>query len=401
MTIFSRGVAKTIAIAPELVAYGTAGAGPGQYLRRVSSDLNLSVQQLDSQEILPSQQMRDSRQGPRQVQGSLSGQLSPGSYSSLFQGLLRGTFSAAAVSAVVSDCNGVLDALGNLVLSSGSAGWATSGIKMGDMVRIASGINAGINFRVIAYPSASQISLLPIGGTAQAFGTAPTLQLVGQGKKLIIPQGPAQIDRSFSLEHWYSDVGQSELFTGMKPSQVALNIPASGFVTSQFSFTGQNSVATTAQVYPGAGAVSTGTSLTATSGRVIYQGVTLAYLTGANLQLMTQAQAPNTVGSNIAPFLFVSELMVRGSFTSLFTGDTLTNDFLNEAEVSLSFTMTSSPSGTADFVSIFLPRVKLTSSTKTDSQSAITRSYNFVALEYIGGSTAIDATTVVVQDSLA
>ena len=401
MPIFSRGVAKTIAIAPELVAYGTAGAGPGQYLRRISSDLNLSVQQLDSQEILPSQQMRDSRQGPRQVQGSLSGQLSPGSYAALFQGLLRGTFTAAGASGVVSDCSGTLDGNGNLVLSSGTAGWQTSGIKFGDIVRVAAGTNAGINFRVVNFPSASQISLLAIGGVPQAFGVAASFQLVGVGKKLIIPQGPLQVDRSFSLEHWYSDVGQSELYTGIKPSQIALNIPASGFVTAQFSFTGQNAVTGNTQTYPGATGVSTGTSLTATSGRVIYQGTTLAYLTGANLQLMTQAQAPNTVGSNVAPFLFVSELMARGSFTSLYTADTLTNDFLNENEVSLSFTMTSSPSGTADFVSIFLPRVKLTSSTKTDSQSAITRSYNFVGLEYLGGLSSVDYTTVVVQDSLA
>ena len=287
------------------------------------------------------------------------------------------------------------------MLTSGTASWPTSGIKFGDIVRISSGVNAGINFRVIGFPSPTQISMMPIGGVPQAFGTAAALQVAGVGRKLIIPQGPQQIDRSFSLEHWYSDLGQSELFTGIKPSQIALNIPASGFVTAQFSFTGQNSIAGTSQVYPSAGAVSTGTSLTATSGRVIYQGTTLAYLTGANLQLMTQAQAPNTVGSNIAPALFVSELMARGSFTSLYTADTLTNDFLNENEVSLSFTMTSSPSGTADFVSIFLPRVKLTSSTKTDSQSAITRSYNFVGLEYLGNLPSVDYTTVVIQDSLA
>ena len=59
------------------------------------------------------------------------------------------------------------------------------------------------------------------------------------------------------------------------------------------------------------------------------------------------------------------------------------------------------PSGTADFVSVFLPRVKLTSSTKSDSPSAITRSFNFTALEYIGANSVTDATTVVVSDSLA
>lgn len=399
MPIFARGVAKTVAIGYESGGFGVPAPGPGQFLRRTQSDLNLSVAQLDSQEILPSQQMRDSRYGPRQVQGTLAGQLSPQSYKMLFEGLLRGTFMSGGVSPVVSDASATADGAGGLVITSPSANFTNGAIRVGDMMRMTTA-NAGINMRVTNFGS-NAIGLQAIGGIPVAFGAGSPTQLYGVGKRLVVPQGPAQIDRSFTIEHYYSDVGTSELFTGLKVSGITLNVPASGFVTFQASLTGQNLTASNQQYFAAALPVSTTSSLTATTGKLMYNGVPFAYITGMNLQLMTQAQAVNTVGSNIAPAIFVSQITVRGSLTALMTNDTITQDFLNENEISLSMTMTTNPTGLADFVSIFMPRVKLTSSTKTDSPSAITRSYNFTALEYIAGNVVIDGTTVVVSDSQA
>jgi hypothetical protein len=78
-------------------------------------------------------------------------------------------------------------------------------------------------------------------------------------------------------------------------------------------------------------------------------------------------------------------------------------DFLNENEVDLNFFLTSSPAQNADFVSLYLPRVKLMAQTRQDSQTAIRRNFNFTAMRQVNGGvgTAWDATTMVLQDSLA
>jgi hypothetical protein len=54
----------------------------------------------------------------------------------------------------------------------------------------------------------------------------------------------------------------------------------------------------------------------------------------------------------------------------------------------------------ANFFSIYLPRIKLSSGTENDTDRTITRSFNFMALENLYVPQAND-TTVVIQDSQA
>ncbi len=399
MAIFARGVAKTVAINPE-ATFGVIGAGAGQLLRRTSSDLNLSVQQVQSQEILPSQQVRDSRNGPRQVQGTLAGQLSPSSYTPLFEGLLRSTFAPVAPVTGLTDTQATTDANGNYVVTSATANWATH-FKIGDIVRpsgltgLASSDN-GDDLRVVMV-SSNSITLQP-PGMPIAWNTAQTDSFALPGKKLIIP-ATGQLDKSFSLEHWYSDTGQSETFVGCKVTQLSLNVPASGFCTMQASITGRDMQASSVQQFPGAAVASNTTGLTATTGKISYNGVAMAYITAFALQIVSSVGNDQVVGSNLVPGIFLGTLMAKGSLSALTTTDTLTTDFLNENEVSLSLTMTSSPAEGAEFISIHLPRVKLTSSTKNDSDKAIVRSFQFMALENSGSVPNADFTTVMIQDS--
>ena len=402
MTIFARGVAKTVAIATE-TTFGTQSAASGQLLRRTSSDLNLNIQDIQSQEILPSQQIRDDRQGPRQVQGTISGQLSCLTYNMMLEGLLRGTFTAGTTLGPITDGTSTIDGNGNLVLTSASLFNFSTAFKLGDMVRV-TGLTStystenGEDFRVIAVAPTTATLAKPFAFTAWASGQNETVAMTG--KKLITP-ATGQLDRSFSLEHWYSDVSKSELFTGCKVTQVSLNVPASGFVTFQASITGQNALESGTQVYASAAAATSTTGLTAVSGLISYKGVALSYITSLNLTIASQVDAPPVVGSNLTPAIFLGTLSARGSLTALMTNDTMTADFLNETEVTLSLLMTDSPLPTANFMSVTLPRVKLISSSKTDSDRAITRSYSFMALENAGQYPLADLTTVAIQDSLA
>lgn len=399
MTTFARGVAKTVTINPE-TSFGIVGAGTGQLLRRTSSDLNLSVAQVQSQEILQSQQVRDQRNGPRQVQGTLAGQLSPSTYSMLFEGLLRSTFAPVMPLVNFTDTAATLDGNQNVVVTTSGGNFAQR-FRNGDMLRVsgligASAVNNFDDARVIAVSAGSMTLSVPKGSAAWTTGQTNTFTL--PGKKLFIP-ATGQLNKSFSLEHWYSDIGESELFLGCKVTQISLNIPASGFVTVQASVSGQDMNKTTVQAFPAPAPLSSTTGLTATTGKVSYNGAAIAYISAMSVQIVSSVGNDPVVGSNIVPEIFLGTLMVRGSISAMTTSDSLTADFLNENEVSLSVLMTTGPADNAEFMSIHMPRVKLISSTKNDSDKAIMRSFNFVALENTGSASGHDLTSIVVQDS--
>jgi hypothetical protein len=406
MTAFARGVSKTVAIALETTP-GVQATTTAQLLRRVTSDLNLNVNAIDSTEIQPSQQMRDSRQGTRSVSGTLTGQLSPASYKMIFQQLLRGTFTAGAALTGLTDVAVSIDApTGNVLINGPAESFLTAGFKKGDVIRL-SGLTGGPasdngqNLRIVAL-SQNQLNCAPPPGTFTTFSSGQTDSITVVGKKLITPV-TGQSDQSFTIEHWYADTGTSELFLGCKFTQVAFNVQASGFIQFTAQITGLQQITSGVQVYPSATAPSTTTSLTATGGKVIYQGTPTAVITGFNMQIVSAADAPTVVGSNVSPNIFMGMLQARGSFTALMINDTITADFLNEAEVDLSLLMTTGPTPGADFISLYAPRAKIMSSSKTDSDRAITRSYNYTLLEQINGGpgTVWDDTTLVMQDSLA
>jgi hypothetical protein len=204
-----------------------------------------------------------------------------------------------------------------------------------------------------------------------------------------------------TIEHWYSDIGVSELFTGCVVNQISLNIPATGFVTFQASLIGQQMVRATSQVYSTPASPSTNTGLTSVGGTVFYNGVAVAYVTGASMQIMASVQADPVLGQNYIPAVFMGTLTVRGSISCFFLNDGLTTDFLNENEVDLSFMLTASPAANAEFVNFYIPRVKLQSDTRNDSDRAITRQFQFSALENVGTNTYADLTTLMMQDSAA
>ena len=99
------------------------------------------------------------------------------------------------------------------------------------------------------------------------------------------------------------------------------------------------------------------------------------------------------------PQIFPGTMRLRGSISCYMAADGMKADFLAENEVSLGFVMTTSPAPGADFVSVFIPRVKLMASNKTDGDKAIMRSYNFVGLEALPGSYTPGDTSIVIQDS--
>ena len=397
MTTFATGVYKTLTVLSEST-FGVKASGTGQQLRRVSSDMNLNVASLESNEILPSLQVRDARHGPRQVTGTISGQFSPGTYGLLLSNLMRNSYVAGVSVTGIADSVLTVDGSGLFAtLSSASSTFITAGFAVGDVVRLtgltgASVADNGVDMRITTLTQTSMV-LTQIRGTLVGYASGQTLGIAVPGKKLTM--GTSQ-GASFSLEHWYADVGKSELFLGCKVSQISINVPASGFVQMQASITAQQRVDATSQALTGPTGVTTSNSLTANGGSVFYAGAANAYISQMSLQISADLQADPTIGSDIVPAIFQGTMRVRGSFSALMAADTMDADFLNETELGLGMVMTTGPLPTADFVNLYVPRTKLMSGTKNDSNKAIMRSFNFVGLEALTGAD----TSIVVQDSL-
>lgn len=399
MTTFARGVAKTLAIAKE-TAFGTQSSATAKFLRRVSSDLFLSKDSYESQEILTSQQIRDARHGVRRASGTLGAQLSPGAYNDMFEGMLRGTWTAGVS---VNKTAVIIDTV-NKTITCASPNWVTDGFRRGDVINLSAitgggAANNNVNLRV-ANVSSTFLTLYETPPSAIASpGTTATIAVVG--KKVMMP-ATGQVFRSYTVEHWFDDLGLSELFVGCRVSQLSLNMPASGLVSFSASLTGQDMITGSSQIYSTATASTSDNSLAAVNGRLAYAGADLGVITGMSLQIATQVQANPVLGSNVVPEIFQGTMRVNGSFTAMFTDETLMTQFLQETEVELMLYMTSDTSPNSHFMSIYLPRVKAMSASKSDGDMSLVQSFNFVALEKVPATGAgIDATSIVVQDSSA
>lgn len=394
---FATGVAKRVILAEE-TSYGVFNNNAAKYLRRVSSDLTLNRESYTSQEILVSQQLQDARLSVRRPAGTFSGQLSPGSFNDFFQSLLRSTFTSGSVLATVTLALNPAD--GTLTLTGG--GLLASGIKREDVVRIsgAAAPNAalnGVNLRVNGLSDTVLTTRdLPTGLTAGNL-TGVTVTVVG--KKCFIP-ATGQIYHSYNVEHWFSDIALSELFLGARIGQTSIALPSSGLVTFSSQITAQDMQTADTQQLTAPTGPTTSSALAATNGKISYNNVDLAIITGMNLTIAPQMEQPAVLGSDVAPWIFLGNLNVAGNFTALFEDETLATSFINEQEVTLSIQLNMASGGATDFIRLTMPRVKAMSDQKSDGQMSLVQSMSFTALENVA-DTSIDLTTLVIQDSLA
>ena len=105
----------------------------GQTVRRVTGNFNLSKEQFSSEEIRTDHQMVDFRHGVRSVEGSINGELSPGTYSDFIAAALARDFTA--VTGVTGLTVNISDAGAPIYTITRSAGdFTTSTLKVGMVV---------------------------------------------------------------------------------------------------------------------------------------------------------------------------------------------------------------------------------------------------------------------------
>lgn len=399
----AKGTAKVVAYKKEVTFGVLPGATLARQLRRVTADFNLEKETYESNEIRTDRQVADFRHGVRSVSGSLNGELSSRTYADFMQSLLARDFTNGAAFTGLS----ITIAAGTgttWVITRATGSWLTDGVLVGQVVRLTAGSFLAGNLNkngLVTAVTALGLTVVPLNGipflTQGTAVTSATLSIVGRVTSV---PATAHTDDSYTIEEWYSDITQSEVYTGMKVGSMAVQLPASGLATVDFSFMGKDLSQTgTSQYFTSPAVQGTDGIYAAVNGVMLVNGEPVALVTSADFSVERALENATAVGSNSVADIFTGRIRVNGNLSVYFQDGVFRNYFNNETTVSLVLTLTEDNTQGADFISFTIPKVKLGSFTKSDGELGITASTSFVGLLNDVTGSGLAPTTVMIQDS--
>lgn len=398
----SKGISKVLAAKKETTFGTLAGASGAKQYRRVTSNFNLTKDFYESKEINTYRQVVDARHGARKADGSINGELSPGSYSEFMQSVVSKDFvagtSITGLSITVAAVSG-----SQYTITRGTGSFLTDGITVGDVVSLSgAGLNAanvGNNCLVISM-TALVLTVECLSSVAMvAEGPIASVTCAVRGKKTNAPLS-GHTDDSYTIEEWFADIAQSEVYTGCKVGSMKVSMPASGMVTIDFSFMGKDLTQTGTSQYFTSPTATGSTSITASvNGALVVNGAVVGLVTSADFDVDRALAGAVVVGSNNQAEIFTDMIKVKGNVSVYFTDTTFRTYFDSETVCSLVFAVATSEAKNADVISFTIPAVKFSAFTKQDSASAITASMPFSALLNQTTTAGLPATTIQIQDT--
>ena len=387
----SNGTAKVVAYKKETTFGTLAGASTGKQLRRVTADFNLAKEAYSSNEIRTSRQNASSAHGVRSVEGSLSAELSAGSYADFMGSILARDFTPVTLGAAANVTLTVSGTTYQFVRTVGS--FVTDGFRPGLIVNTSGLTKVDDNGRdfLITAVSALNVTFVPLDtrGAPTAQGTASSVTFTVPGKHTFIPSS-GHTNQSYTIEEWYSDIAQSQVFTGMKVNSMGVSMPSTGIVTLDFGFVGKDMSQTgTTQYFTSPSAQSASGAMAAVNGAVIVNSMPVALITSIDFTVDRATENATVVGSNSLAEIFTGRILVTGNMSLYFTDANFRNYFNNETEVSLVLGVSTNACGTGSAMSFYMPRVKVNSFGLADAELGITASVSFEALESCDGLSTI------------
>lgn len=398
----SKGTAKVVAYKKETTWGTAAGASGGKQVRRVTADFNLTKETYESNEIRTDRQLADFRHGVRSADGTLSGELSPNSYSDFMQSLVAKDF--ASVSAVTGISATIAAGTGTLWTITRAAGdWLSNGLKVGSVIRLTGAglatTNVGKNLLIVSMTTTIITVQVLNGSTLTAEGPIASVTATVVGKQTIVP-ATGHTEDSYTIEQWFQDIAQSEVFTGMRVGSMNLQLPATGLTTVDFNFMGKDlTTKGTTQYFSSPTAQGTNGIFAAVNGAMIVNGAPVALVTSADFTVERAMENATAVGSNSVAEIFLGRIRVTGNLSVYFQDATFRNYFDDETPVSIVFALTTGSEANADFLTFTLPKVKLGSFQKDDGELGLVASTSFQALLNADTTAGLPATTIQIQDS--
>lgn len=388
------------------------GASGAQLLRRKSSTLDEVRDTYGSDEIRTDQQRGTYTHGTRRCDGSISADLSPGTYKDLVAALLRRDFAAvsaisgAALTIATGEVSGGVQ---TYTVTRGAGSFLTDGVKEGMVIRLTAGLlsadNLNKNLFVVGVTATEAIVVpWPNGSTMTEEGPITGCTVTIPGKATHVPQA-SHTNKSFTFEHWFSDVSQSEVFSGCRIGGLDLNLAPSGIVEASFKVLGRGfgQAPGNTAYFTSPTAATSAPSMSAVNGVLRAGGGLMTIVTGASVKVDGAMTTGQVIGSNYTPDVFPGILTANGQLTAYFQNGALRDAFYNMTTTSLSIVAYNSLAANADFVAFSLPAIILGGASKSDGAGPVVLTVPFEAvLNAAGGAgTATEATTVWVQDSQA
>ena len=399
----AKGTAKVVAYKKETTWGTAAGASGAQQLRRVTADFNLVKETYESNEIRTDRQVADFRHGVRSAEGSLSGELSPKTYADFMAALVAKDFASVASATGLSVTIAASGSLWTVTRATGD--WITGGFRVGMVVRLSGGTlnsnNANKNLLIVAMTTTVLTVAVLNGTTLTAEGPIASVTAAVPGKQTFSPTS-GHTEDSFTIEQWFADIAQSEVFTGMRVGSMNVALPSTGITTVDFGFMGKDLTQKgTTQYFSSPTAQGTQGIFAAVNGVMTVNGAPVALVTSADMAVERAMETATAVGSNSVAEIFNGRLRVTGNMSIYFQDATFRNYFDNETTVSVVFALTSGSEGNADFVTMTLPKVKLGSFTKDDGELGLVAATSFTALVNDVTTAGLPASTIQIHDSAA
>lgn len=403
-TVVSKGTAKVISYKLETGCWGEIASATGaKQLRRTTGSFNLTRDTFESNEIRTDRQLADFRLGVKKVDGSLAGELSSVTYSDFMQSLVAKNFASvtAITGLTVTIATTATASVYTVTRTAGS--WVADGANVGTVIRLsgASVTPADVNKNllvtsvtalVLTVTTFNGLTLTPASAVASVTATVA-------GKVTQVPK-TGHTEDSYTLEEWYGDIAQSQVFTGLKVGSMQVQLPATGLATVDIKFTGKDLAQTgTTQYFTSPASQGTDGIYSSVNGKVLVNGVPIALITTADFTIERALENAIAVGSNSLAEIFTGRIKAMGNMSVYFADASFRDYFINETPLSLVFTLTEDSTSNSDFISFVLPKVKLTSHTVDDKELGLTASCSFQALLNDTVTNGLPATTVMIQDS--
>jgi Phage tail tube protein len=404
MTLLASGIYKQLLYKKQTALGTKATVGSAQLLRRVTSTLAKSKATYVSKEIRPSMQRSDFRHGIVAVAGTVSGELSVGTYGDFMSSMLRQAWQTASTSGALTTVTSAVTtgAAGTYTRTGGS--FITDGFAVGSVVRwtgwtAPAAANNAHNFLITSLTALVMTGIHLDGVPVVAKAAGDSVTALEAGKSTWIPT-TGQTRDYYTIEHNFSDIVQSEQFKDCVPSQMDVKLPPSGMATVDFQFMGIDMDTSTSAYFTSPTGATTSGILAAVNGALFVQGLQVGLITGLNFTVKgNYTKVGGVVGANVEPDIVPGAIDVSGQVTIVFTDGVMRDYFINETEVSIVCAFTTSGAANADFQSYTFPRCKMGGATKDDGEKALIMTMPFTALENVAGQAGYN-TTVIIQDSL-
>jgi hypothetical protein len=395
----ANGIDSLLVLAKQTAEGTKAAAGTGKIYPRITATFDTEADKYSSNEIDQSQQQGDTRLGNFRTAGTINGEASCGTYSTLMAALLRRDFTIGGVTTAQIT---ISSATGGLVRSAGS--WLTDGFDAGNVVLITGFATTGTannskNFFVTSVTATNLNGQFMDGSAITVKAAGDTVTVTLAGKRTFTPLTGHTTDW-FTAEVEETKISVNRCFIDQLVSKMDLSIQPNGMTTCNFTLMGKQEGATTPAAYfttptvaPSTGKFSGATALLSVN------GIPSLICTGMSLSLDGQAKIDPVIGSKYSTAASRGKVMGSGQFTVLMQDSTYLDYFKAETEVPLAYAMADSNAALANVMAFSAGRIKITSAKVDDGEKNKIITCAFDVLRYKGSDTQYEATTLSVQDS--